>query len=197
MTRTSYLVAGDPVGELAIAETMAKELEDYIINNDLYRTIVARTPEGDQRLQMTGGDLLSRLYRLQAQRAALSPDQQARLDSVQKAVETTIYSLRTRFHERLLREVKARLDSLNWYLGDFAQDRLRARTEFPFEIRNRERIEQIVKELGSDLTPELKQNISKIDQRIRMMTVANGFIWDEKLKAAYPPNPYWYLYVTP
>lgn len=197
MTRTSYLVAGDPVGELAIAETMAKELEDYIINNELYRTIVARTPEGDQRLQMTGGDLLSRLYRLQAQRAALSPDQQARLDTVQKAVETTIYSLRTRFHERLLREVKARLDSLNWYLGDFAQDRLRARTEFPFEIRNRERIEQLVKELGSDLTPELKQNISKIDQRIRMMTAANGFIWDEKLKAAYPSSPYWYLYVTP
>jgi len=196
MTKTSYLVAGDPAGELAITETMTKELEDYIINNDLYRTIAARTPEGEQRLQMTGGDLLSRLHRLQAQRDQLTPDQQTRLEAVRKAADATIYSLRTRFHERLQRELKARLDALNWYLGDFAQDRIRARTEFPFEIRNRERIEEIVKALGADLSPDLKQNLNKIDQRIRMMTAANGFVWDERLKPAYPPNPYWYLYVT-
>jgi hypothetical protein len=196
MTKNNYLVAGDPVGELAIAETMAQELEDYIIKDDLYRTISASTPEGEQRLQMTGGDLLSRLHRLQAQRDQLTPDQQTRLAAVQKAVDTTIYSLRTRFHERLQRETKARLDALNWYLSDLATDRTRARTEYPFEIRNRERIEGIVQELGADLSSDLSQNLSKIDQRIRTVTATSGFIWDERLKSAYPQNPYWYLYVT-
>jgi len=196
MPKNNYLVAGDPVGELAIAETMATELEDYITHDDLYRMIVARTPEGDQRLQMTGGDLLSRLHRLQVVRNQFTPDQQARLDIVQKAVPETIYSLRTRFHERLQREMKARLDALNWYLSDLTTDRSRARTEYPFEIRNRERIEAIVQELGTDLSADLSQNLSKIDQRIRTATAVSGFIWDERLKPAYPQSPYWYLYVT-
>src|SRR4051812_49324635 len=122
MAKTSVLIAGNPADDLAIAETMTKELEDYIINNDLYRTLVVRTSEGDQRLQMTGGDLLTRLYRLQATRNLLTPDQQTRLDATRKAAEETIYSLRTRFHERLQREMKARLDSLNWYLGELGQE---------------------------------------------------------------------------
>lgn len=103
-TRTSYLAADNPLDDLTIAEVEAAELEDYIIDDDLYRTTTTRTSEGDQRLKMTGGDLLSRLYRLQATRSELAPEQQQRLDAVQKAVDATIYSLRTRFHDRLKRE---------------------------------------------------------------------------------------------
>ena len=196
-TRTSYLAADNPVDDLVIAETEAAELEDYIIDDELYRTTTARTSEGDQSLKMTGGDLLARLHRLQAIRSELTPEQQQRLDVVQKAVDATIYSLRTRFHDRLKREVKARLDSLKWFLDDVAQDARRARTEYPFEIRNRQRIEEIKKELGADLTPDLANAISQLDQRLRMLTAAGNFVWDARLKSAYPANPYWYLYVTP
>lgn len=197
MAKTSVLIAGNPVDDLAIAEAMTKELEDYLVNNELYRTVVVRTSDGDQRLQMTGGDLLTRLHRLQATRDLLTPDQQTRLDATRKTVEATIYSLRTRFHERLQREMKARLDALNWYLGELAQDPVRARPEFPFEMRNRQRIEEILQELGSDLTPELKNSLNEIDHRIRMLTRSGGFIWDEQLKSAFPSHPYWYLYVMP
>ncbi len=197
MSKTSYLAAENPADDLKIAEGMAAELEDYIIDEELYRTMTVRTSEGDQRLKMTGGDLLSRLHRLQAVRTQLPPDQQVRLDAVQKTAETTIYSLRTRFHDRLKREIKARLDSLKWYLDDFAQDQRRARAEFPFEIRNRQRIEEIKKELGENLTPELATAINQIDHRIRMVSSGSSFIWDAQLKPAFPPSPYWYLYVTP
>ncbi|CAN5619599.1 hypothetical protein BH10CHL1_BH10CHL1_21410 [soil metagenome] len=197
MDKTSVLIAGNPADDLAIAEAMTKELEDYLVDNDLYRTIVVRTSEGDQRLQMTGGDLLTRLHRLQATRASLTPDQQARLDAAQKAAEETIRSLRTRFHERLQREMKARLDALTWYLGELGQDPVRARTEFPFEMRNRQRIEEILQEIGDDVTPELKNGLSQVDHRIRMLTSSGQFTWDEQLKAAFPPHPYWYLYVMP
>ncbi|MCX6044003.1 MAG: hypothetical protein NT075_02740, partial [Chloroflexi bacterium] len=125
MAKTSVLIAGNPADDLAIAEAMMKELEDYLVDNDLYRTVVVRTSEGDQRLQMTGGDLLTRLYRLQATNSLLTPDQQTRLAATRKAAEETIHSLRTRFHERLQREMKARLDALNWYLGELGQDLVR------------------------------------------------------------------------
>lgn len=40
-TRTSYLAADNPLDDLVIAETEAAELEDYIIDDELYRTTTA------------------------------------------------------------------------------------------------------------------------------------------------------------
>lgn len=197
MARPSYLVAGDLATDLAIARAMTAELEAYIVNDDLYRTITVRLADGDHNLQMTGSDLLSRLHRLQTDRSLLNATQQTELDAIQKQRAETIYSLRTRFHERLQREIKARLDSLRWFLDDCTQDNQRCRVEFPFEIRNRQRIEEACKELGADFSPDLQTSLQKVDERLRRMTAASSFIWDEKLKTAYPINPYWYLYVRP
>ncbi len=197
MTKNSVLIAEEPATDLAIATAMAGELEEYIVKDDLYRTLIVRTPTGDQNLQMSGGDLLARLHRLQAERGQLSAAQQSQLAIVQKQVAETIYSLRTRFHQRLQREVKARLDSLKWFLDDAMQDAKRARIEFPFEMRNRQRIEEILRELSGELPAELRERLTAVDARIRMVAHGGDFIWDERLKAAFPPSPYWYLYVSP
>jgi hypothetical protein len=195
--RTSYLLAEDPLTDLQIVEAMTSELEDYIVKGDLYRTLIVRIPGADQNLQMTGGDLLTRLHRLQTVRHQLTPDGQIRLEKAQKSVSETIYSLRTRFHARLQREMKARLDSLKWFLDDCALDQPRCRVEFPFEIRNRQRIEEILKELAGDVPEELRQLLRGIDQRIRLLARPADFIWDTRLKLAFPRNPYWYLYLSP
>ena len=149
MSKTNYVVAEEPATDLAVLETMVGELEEYIFKNELYRTVQVRTPSGDQMLQMSGGDLLTRIFRLAAERDRLTSDQQARFDRARKQAEATIYSLRTRFHERLNREVKARLDTLNWFLDECMLDAQRSRTEYPFEMRNRQRIDVIRLELGS------------------------------------------------
>lgn len=196
-TRISYLVAGEPVEDLLIAEAMAQELEDYLVKDDLYRTIIVNLPRGDQKLQVTGGDLLTRLHRLKAVREELSPDLQARLDAVETSARETIYSLRSRFHDRLRREMKARLDSLKWFLDDCTAEPNRCRAEFPFEMRNRQRIEEILKEVGDTLSPELQTQLQGIDHRIRIVTRASDFIWDKRLQPVFPPQPYWYLYVRP
>ena len=141
MLKTSVLMAQEPTTDLVIVEAMADELEEYIVANELYRTLSLRTAEGNQTLQMTGADLLTRLYRLQGERNQLSTADQARLDAVQTRVDDTIYSLRNRFQERLQREIKARLDSLKWFLDDCLADRQRCRVEFPVEMRKVQRIE--------------------------------------------------------
>ncbi|NJN80887.1 MAG: hypothetical protein HC802_00380 [Caldilineaceae bacterium] len=197
MSKTSYVLAEEPAVDLAIAEAFANELEEYIVGENLYRTMIVRTPRWDENLQMTGGDLLTRLRRLQGERALLAPEDETRLDAVQKLAETTIYSLRSRFHQRLQREAKARLSSLKWFLDDCAQDTRRCRVEFPFEMRNRQRIEEILREVGDELSPELREQLTAIDKRIRGLTHSAPFIWDERLKEIFPPHPYWYLYVLP
>lgn len=197
MSQGSKLMGEDPIVDLELAEAMVAELEDYIIKDELYRTMIVHTSQGDENIRMTGGDLLARLHRLQGERDVLTAAQVSRLDAVQKAAEATIYSLRSRFHQRLHREMKARLDSLRWFLDDCSADRQRCRTEFPFEMRNRQRIEEILKELGNDVPSDLATLLRQVDKRIKEVASVQGFSWDERLKKVYPQETYWYLYMRP
>jgi hypothetical protein len=197
MSKSNYVLAEEPAVDLAVLEAFAAELEEYIIKDELYRTVRVHLPAGDQMIQMSGGDLLTRIFRLSAERERLTPEQQSRFDAARSAAEKIIYSLRTRFHQRLQREIKARLDSLNWFLDECSSDPARCRGEYPFEIRNRQRIDAIVSELGTDLPAELKNQISRIDERIRMIVRPGNFAWDARLEPVFPRTRFWYLYVSP
>lgn len=197
MQEGSYVLAEAPEIDLAVLEAEVSELEEYIVKGDIYRTLRVQTPAGVRMVQMSAGDLLTRLYRLEQERDLLTPAQQTRVNDLGKQARATIYSLRTRFHELLKREIKARLDSLNWFLDDVIGDPKRARTEYPFEIRNRQRIELMVEELAENLTPELKNQISRIDDRIRLIVQPAEFLWDKRLEPVFPRERFWYLYVSP
>ena len=197
MSKTNYVLAEDPAVDLALAQAMAEELEDYLVKDDLFRQMTVRTPAGDQRPQMSGSDLLVRLHRLHGERDSLTSAQRATLDQVQASVDATIKTLRTRFLERLERDMKSRLNSLRWFIDDCRQDRKRCRSEYPYEIRNRQRIEEILKVLGADLGEDLVGQLRQIDERIQSMTVAGEFIWDERLQPLFPRGVYWYLYALP
>lgn len=197
MATDSHVLAENPAVDLALVQAMADELEEYIIKNELYRTVIAGTPRGDEKLTMTGGDLLTRLYRLNHAHAQLTPEQQQRLDVVTQQAEATIYSLRSRFHALLRRELKARTDALRWFLDDCMGDPKRCRANYPYEIRNRQRMEEILKRVETELTDDEREMLASVDQRLRTLTHGTSFIWDAKLAPIFPPSPYWYLYAMP
>jgi hypothetical protein len=197
MAKMSQVVAEDPAVDLTVVEAMTAELEAYLVGDELYRTLVVHTPKGDQKLQMTGGDLLTRLHRLRGQIDQLTPEQRSRFETAEKQAEKSIYSLRSRMVQRLQREMKSRLDSLRWFLDEWEQDRRRGRTDYPYEIRNRQRIQEILKFLGNQVPEDLKAALNQIDHRIRRMTAGSGFLWDARLQSVFPADPYWYLYATP
>ncbi len=197
MSQSNYVLAEDPAVDLAIVQAMSEELEEYLVKDELFRQLTVRTPAGDQRPQMTASDLLVRLHRLNGEREQLTPAQRTALDQAQRAVDATVHSLRSRFVERLERDMKSRLNSLRWFIDDCRQDRKRCRSEYPFEIRNRQRIEQIINQLGDDLGDDLAGQLRQIDDRIQYMTTACDFIWDERLRPLFPKKPYWYLYALP
>jgi len=195
MNLESRVVAESPSTDLQIVREMVGELENYIVNEDLYRTVTVRTPGGEARLQMTGGDLLTRLYRLSRERARLTPAEQQELDALQAESEKIIYSLKTRFQERLVRELKARTDALKWYLDDAAQNPNEGKANYPYEIRNRQRIEEIVKALGNNVPQENAAALANVDRRLRGMGSGATFVWDPSLAEVFPSQPYWYLYI--
>ena len=198
MAQGSHVLVEDPGVDLEIAEAEAAELEQYIVREDVYRTLIVRSSSGDQNIRMTGGDLLARLHRLQHERAALDANQQSRLDAAQQQTDSTIYAYKTRFHQRLHREMKARLNTLKWFFDECGpEDRQRCRAQYPFEMRNRQRIEEILKQVGSDLPEELKTGLRKIDGQIKAIAQPSEFIWSTQVKNAYPRETYWYLYMLP
>jgi hypothetical protein len=197
MAHGSTVLVEDPSVDLEIVEGMIPELEDYIIKDEVYRTVILPTSQGDQNIRMTGGDLLARLHRLNGERSALTPAQQQRLNAAQQKADEIIRSLKTRFNQRLLREMKARLDSLRWFFDDCGGDRQRCRVEYPFEMRNRQRIEEILKQTGKDLPEELRSLLARVDKRIREFAAPSSFIWSASVENVYPRETYWYLYMSP
>ena len=93
--------------------------------------------------------------------------------------------------------MKTRLDSLRYYLDELDEDRQATGHNFPFEMRNRQIIGEIVKHLGSDATSELLSQLRQTDNRIRQAGKPSGFIWDPRVEHIYPQEQYWYLYLHP
>lgn len=104
--------------ELATLEALASEFEDYIIDGQVYRTVLVSTQQGNYRVEMSGGDLLARVDTLQTIRPDLPGPLKDQLNGVITQIETTKQELKTRFHELLQRELKARRNTLQWSEDD-------------------------------------------------------------------------------
>ena len=202
-TRLSTVIAAPPATDLAVVQEMAAQLDEYIARGDVYRTIALRTPWGEERVQSSGGDLLTRLHKLSAQSDALTNSQRQALADARAQIADTTGRLLVPYRALLLREAKARLNSLNWFLDDCEENRRTCRVQYPFEIRNRQRLAEIGKALEAEGGTEqnagerLRAQFTAIDQRLRALTGESEFVWDASVARVYPRSEYWYLYALP
>lgn len=143
MTNTTVQKLADTIVDI---EAMVRELEAYIVKQEVYRTVLLTTAAGNYKLDMSGGDLLARINHLKERQGQLSPAQQDQLQRIDADVQRTIYALRTPFHALLRRELKSRHDQLAWNLDE----RRAHEDEEPdaAEIDNHQRIAAIEQELN-------------------------------------------------
>ncbi len=182
---------------LSCTTAMADALEYYLIEGNIFRTVMVRRPHGFERITMSTGELLASINLLQAKRALLTNAQDAQVDTILANIERTRAQLHTIFYEMIVREIMSRLDSINWFLHDCENGKEGCQINFPAEIRNRQRIEEMVNALGNELSVDVTERIDRIDQRIRQITHPADFIWPKDVKEIYPQEPYWYLYLLP
>ena len=201
-SRLSTVIAAAPETDLAVVVAMAAQFESYILQGQVYRTVVVPTP-GDQRgagerpVQSSGGDVLARMHKLAAQSDSLSPEQKQALATAKTQIDTATGRLPSHYQALLLREARARLNSLNWFLDDCNENRRECRVQYPFEIRNRQRIAEIHKALDAASADAVATQVASIDQRLQSMLTSGGFIWESSVAHVYPPQEYWYLYGLP
>ncbi len=201
-SKLSTVIAAAPETDLAVVEAMAEQFESYILGGQVYRTVVVPTP-GDRRgvaarpVQSSGGDVLARLHKLAAQSELLSREQAQRVAEARGAIEKATARLPSHYQALLLREARARLNSLNWFLDDCSENRRECRVQYPFEIRNRQRIAEIAKALEAENASALATQAAAVDQRLQAMLTGGEFVWEAAVAHVYPREAYWYLYGLP
>ena len=194
-SRLSTTVEATPAEDIAVAREMANELQDYLLGTEVYYTLVVVTAQGEERIQSSCGDLLTRLHRLEGQSKLLTPAQREELVAIRRRIDATTKTMVVRYNALMEREARARLNSLQWYLDDCDEDPKACRTQYPFEIRNRQRIAELAKALGDKLPADIQSETTAIDRRLLEMTASADFVWDRRVKDVYPREEYWYLYV--
>ena len=173
---------------------MAGQFESYILRGEVYRTVAVPASAdgrgtGEHRIQSSVGDVLARLHKLEAQSALLTAAQKEALAEAKAQIEETTGRLPSHFQALLLREARARLNSLNWFLDDCSENRRECRVQYPFEIRNRQRIAEIGKALDAAGAAALATHLATIDQRLGSITGGGEFVWDAAVAQVYPPPP--------
>ena len=199
--RLSTVIAAAPETDLAVVQAMAAQFESYIMRGEVYRTVVvpasADGGAGERPVQSSCGDVLARLHKLAAQAGSLSGEQKQVLASAKAQIDTATGRLPSHYQALLLREARARLNSLNWFLDDCNENRRECRVQYPFEIRNRQRIAEIYKALEAGSADALATQVASIDQRLQSMLTSGEFIWETSVAHVYPREAYWYLYGLP
>lgn len=201
-SRLSTVIAAAPETDLAVVAAMAAQFESYILKGQVYRTVVVPTPgdrrgDGERPIQSSGGDVLARLHKLAAQSESLSPEQRQALAVAKAQIDTATGRLPSHYQALLLREARARLNSLNWFLDDCSENRRECRVQYPFEIRNRQRIAEIGKALEACSADALTTQLASVDQRLQGMLTRGEFVWEAMVAHVYPREEYWYLYGLP
>ncbi len=184
--------------DIAILQTMAARLDDYLSRDRLYWPMVVKTPAGTYRPGMSIGSMLMRLARLRAQRDQLTPEQRAILEQVETEMQRARRWYPQAYRDHALRELTSLLDSWRWFLDECNERPEQCPENYPAEVRTRTNIQLLIDHLGEDEIPsQLLSQVQALDQRLRMRFQRGEFIWDPKLASVFPQDTYWWLYGRP
>ncbi|MDE0180927.1 MAG: hypothetical protein OXL39_06250 [Caldilineaceae bacterium] len=196
--KLSTVIAAAPETDLAVVVAMASQFESYIMRGEVYRTVAVKAAsQVEERVQSSSGDILGRLHKLTAQLDELSSEQKQTMADAKARIDEVTARLPSHYQALLLREARARLNSLQWYLDDCQENRRECRVQYPFEIRNRQRIGEIGKAMDAAGARALAPQLEGIDLRLRRLTRGGEFVWESSVAHVYPDSEYWYLYVLP
>ena len=196
--KLSIVIAAAPETDLAVVVAMASQFESYIRRGEVYRTVAVKAAsQVEERVQSSSGDILGRLHKLTAQLDELSSEQKQTMADAKARIDEVTARLPSHYQALLLREARARLNSLQWYLDDCQENRRECRVQYPFEIRNRQRIGEIGKAMDAAGARALAPQLEGIDLRLRRLTRGGEFVWEASVAHVYPDSEYWYLYVLP
>ncbi len=187
-----------PATNLALAQAMVNELEDYLFGDKLYRQLVVRTPEGDKLPKMTVGALLDRLQALERQRTQLTPDEQRQFQAIRERWRALKSQWVAQYADKVLWELKSLLDSWTWFIDDCMAGKRSCAEDYASEVWIRVRMEDLLRDVsGMANLADTRARLAPLDARLKRMFMPGAFVWGAERAGAYAQDQYWFLYGKP
>jgi hypothetical protein len=174
-------VAGDVATNLiGYCVRGASALVDHLGSDALY------WPLGEEQFSI-GGWLEANL-RLDA--LALTDAQRTQLSTARAVFDETRTKSRPPYEQKVRREFKSRVDSLNWYLED-----VREGSGYPTQASNRLRLALLMKDVDQPLDQRIR--LEAADSRLRRVFGDGKFVLWPELEKVAPHDLFWFLYGAP
>lgn len=183
-------LAFDLEHDLRALSAMASNLTPYLYEKEMYGPLVGDLP------LLTLGGLLLRLYRFGRLTSILTAEQQAMVQAAQANFESARVQWAVHYDQKLHHELRARLNSLSYFLDDCTEDRRGNAVHYPAQAEKRIMIEHLRQEAETRhvITDVQHARLKEVDQRLSHLLKEGTFILDERLTNVYPRGEFWWLY---
>lgn len=191
MTTHPPKLAYDLDRDLRVLVAMASSLTPYLYEDEVYGQLGGDLP------RLTLGGLLMRLYRLTHLDNVLDARQQDMVRDARLNFEAEKSEWRAHYEKKLQHELQSRIEALDYFVRECVEDPTTCVASYPSQSEKRTMIEHLAAEARdlNVMTEELVARLAQLDQRLRRVLVNDDFVMtDDRLKAVYPPERFWWLY---
>lgn len=183
--------------DAAICRSMAADLNAYLQKDILYWALSDPGPRSSPYPQLTLGGLLMRLHHLQVLQDRLSPAAYETFARARESTEQTFGNWRVHLENKLLSELRARIRAWSFFVADCAEERRGCQDDYPTQAEVRTMAALLLdRAAGVRGAGQLQGQLHGLDRRLRDITETGPFVWDPLFEAAYPPDPFWWLYAN-
>ena len=187
-----------PEHNLILVRAMLEDVEDYLLSNELFWPLDPSTlRELPAHPRLTPGVLVLALEELNTQSVQMTPGQQAEYQKLNLQMQRVTRKWPEAIGRKAAREMNSRLNLWRVYINDLF-DKVERPDNYVYEVRHRvifERNREFATRQSE--TKEIIQAIRPIDASLQSFFTRREFIWDPRLRAAYPQKSYWFLlYLT-
>jgi hypothetical protein len=184
--------------DAAICKAMAADLNAYLLKDIIYWSLGDSGPRRTPYPQLTLGGLLMRLHHLEVLQQELSPGSYEMYAHSRDEAETAFASWRVQLERKLLAELKARTRTWSFFLADCAEATGGCADEYPTQAEVRTMIDLLFDRAnGVRGVGQMQGQVRGLDRRLQSMAASTSFVWDPIFEAAYPRDPFWWLYISP
>lgn len=176
-------------------DAMIQQLEDYVLDQRLFKTITVFGTKSNRLIKMTLGGMLERISELE--REGGNNEILSLIDQAKEALKREQSRQRKGFVALLARETKSYTDSWEWFLQNCWEDDADCRADYAQEVSLRLRLERLLQYGGHHA------ELADSRRRVRLLDQRLSSIWQKSntpiigRRKDFPPDIYWWLYGQP
>jgi hypothetical protein len=179
--------------DLAVLETMAEELPQYLLADVLFWQMQASS----NFPKLSLGQMLLILARLRASDHALDADQRKRRDEAADQIMALLSRWQVAAETKAQQELRSRLNLWQRYWDDCREEPRTCADHYPHEVTQRTIAELLMRQFPKVGESDEARPVRAMDALVRARLEGEKFVWPSELQEGFPQEQFWFLYGVP